>query len=222
MALALSLSLSLTHANPTDPAVEETLERTLSSLSLSLLLVLACPSVACVSIVSEAAIAVQRTDEILGPLTQGRRCVTRSGTTASEPKPRRERLPVRFLLRLAHATSSYMRAVGLLWDMHNPDDIRRIEASKKAAPSNYYRILSLDGGGALAIQTHTHTHTHAHETLTRALAGLRAILECVILERILECYPDFIERVDLFAGVSGGSMVCCGLACGTHAHYTPM
>jgi hypothetical protein len=49
-----------------------------------------------------------------------------------------------------------MRAVGLLWDMHNPDDIRRIEASKKAAPSNYYRILSLDGGGALAIQAHTH------------------------------------------------------------------
>lgn len=82
---------------------------------------------------------------------------------------------------------------GLLWDMHNPDDIRRINESKKAGPPGYYRILSLDGG------------------------GLRAILECVILERLLEVYPDLMERVDLFAGVSGGSMVCCGLACG----YSP-
>jgi len=54
----------------------------------------------------------------------------------------------------------------------------------------HYRILSLDGG------------------------GLRAIIETVILSRLLEVYPDLLQRVDLIAGISGGAMVTSGLAVG--------
>ncbi|ELR22583.1 phospholipase, patatin family protein [Acanthamoeba castellanii str. Neff] len=54
----------------------------------------------------------------------------------------------------------------------------------------HYRILSLDGG------------------------GLRAIIETVILSRLIEVFPDLLQRVDLIAGVSGGAMVASGLVVG--------
>ncbi len=34
----------------------------------------------------------------------------------------------------------------MLWDMYNPEDLKRIQERKKAGPRGY-RILSLDGGG---------------------------------------------------------------------------
>ncbi len=60
----------------------------------------------------------------------------------------------------AHVNGGVVVIVGLLWDMHNPDDIRRINKSKKAGPPGYYRILSLDGGGTHG--THITTAHTAH------------------------------------------------------------
>lgn len=56
-----------------------------------------------------------------------------------------------------------------------------------------YRILSIDGG------------------------GVRGILTCVVLERLAEAVPDFLTKLDLFAGTSTGSVLALGLAAG----YTP-
>jgi uncharacterized protein len=53
-----------------------------------------------------------------------------------------------------------------------------------------YRILSLDGG------------------------GIRGLLTAVILERLEEARPGFLERFDLFAGTSTGGILALGLAAG--------
>ncbi len=53
-----------------------------------------------------------------------------------------------------------------------------------------YRILSLDGG------------------------GIRGVLTARLLERIAEVRPEFLGRVDLFAGTSTGSILAIGLAMG--------
>jgi patatin-like phospholipase/acyl hydrolase len=66
--------------------------------------------------------------------------------------------------------------------------------NKSGLQDGHFRILSLDGG------------------------GLRAIMETVILSRLLEVFPDLLQHVDLFAGVSGGSMVASALANG----YSPL
>jgi len=49
-----------------------------------------------------------------------------------------------------------------------------------------YRILSIDGG------------------------GVRGILTCVVLERLAEAVPDFLTKLDLFAGTSTGSVLALG------------
>ncbi len=53
-----------------------------------------------------------------------------------------------------------------------------------------YFILSIDGGGA------------------------RGIVSCIILERIIARFPDFLDRVSLLAGTSNGALVSVGLAFG--------
>ncbi|ELR19553.1 phospholipase, patatin family protein [Acanthamoeba castellanii str. Neff] len=49
--------------------------------------------------------------------------------------------------------------------------------------------------------------------------GLKSILEATILERLVAVFPDLLERVNLFAGVSGGSMLCSCLASGRSAMF---
>ncbi|KAL6049194.1 Cell division cycle protein 45 [Balamuthia mandrillaris] len=44
--------------------------------------------------------------------------------------------------------------------------------------------------------------------------GLKVMVQCVILERLAEVFPDLMQRCDLFAGISAGSMVASGLATG--------
>ncbi len=53
-------------------------------------------------------------------------------------------------------------------------------------------ILSLDGG------------------------GLRGMIEVVLLQRLVEVFPDLLERVDLFAGVSAGSIMSSCMATGRY------
>lgn len=53
-----------------------------------------------------------------------------------------------------------------------------------------YRILSLDGG------------------------GIRGVLAARIVKRIVELHPDFLDKVDLFAGTSTGAILAAGLATG--------
>lgn len=59
------------------------------------------------------------------------------------------------------------------------------------APKKYL-VLSFDGG------------------------GVRMVLQNRILARILERYPDLLERVDIFAGTSAGSILASALATGIH------
>ncbi len=40
-------------------------------------------------------------------------------------------------------------------------------------------------------------------------------MEVIILIRLCEIFPDFLQRVDLIAGVSGGSMITAALGTGT-------
>ncbi len=54
----------------------------------------------------------------------------------------------------------------------------------------YYRILSLDGG------------------------GIRGLLTSTVLERLEEASPGFLGKVDLFAGTSTGAILALGLASG--------
>lgn len=44
--------------------------------------------------------------------------------------------------------------------------------------------------------------------------GVRMILQNQILTRILDVYPDFLEKVNVFAGTSAGSVLATGLATG--------
>ncbi|MEZ4595197.1 MAG: patatin-like phospholipase family protein [Chloroflexota bacterium] len=53
-----------------------------------------------------------------------------------------------------------------------------------------FRILSLDGG------------------------GIRGLFTLVLLDRLVQVQPDFIEKVDFFAGTSTGSIIALGLAQG--------
>jgi patatin-like phospholipase/acyl hydrolase len=62
-----------------------------------------------------------------------------------------------------------------------------------ASQSRSYKILSLDGG------------------------GVRGILTAVILQRLLEVFPDLIKDVDLIAGTSTGGLLALILAGG----YSP-
>ncbi len=60
----------------------------------------------------------------------------------------------------------------------------QIEANKKVL------LLSIDGGGA------------------------RGVIPCIILERIVHRFPDFLSRVDVVGGTSVGAMVAMALAFG--------
>jgi hypothetical protein len=62
--------------------------------------------------------------------------------------------------------------------------------ARSGVGDGHVRVIALDGG------------------------GLRAVMEAVILERLVEIFPDLLERTDMFAGISGGSMVAAGLVCG--------
>ena len=53
-----------------------------------------------------------------------------------------------------------------------------------------YRILSLDGG------------------------GIRGVLSARILKEIAELHPNFLDKVDMFAGTSTGAILAAGLATG--------
>lgn len=53
-----------------------------------------------------------------------------------------------------------------------------------------YRVLSMDGG------------------------GIRGILTAVLLERLDEAHPGFLQKVDLFAGTSTGGLLALSLAAG--------
>ena len=57
-------------------------------------------------------------------------------------------------------------------------------------PKKPFRILSLDGG------------------------GIRGVLTARLLERLQEGKPDFLDKVDLFAGTSTGGLLALGLAYG--------
>jgi predicted acylesterase/phospholipase RssA len=64
---------------------------------------------------------------------------------------------------------------------------------ERREPGRPYRILSLDAG------------------------GVRSLLTAILLERLENLYPGFVDSVDLFAGVSAGGILALGLAAG----YTP-
>lgn len=55
-----------------------------------------------------------------------------------------------------------------------------------------YRILSLDGG------------------------GMRGLMNCILLERMLKVYPNLLDQVDMLAGTSNGAMLAMGIAYGKH------
>lgn len=57
-----------------------------------------------------------------------------------------------------------------------------------------YLILSIDGG------------------------GMRGLIPCIVLERIVERFPDFLDRVSLVAGASNGALMAMGLAWRHHPH----
>jgi len=59
-----------------------------------------------------------------------------------------------------------------------------------------FKILSLDGG------------------------GVRAILQSVILSRLVEIYPNLIKEVDMFAGASAGGILSLSLAAGLNPIQT--
>jgi hypothetical protein len=44
--------------------------------------------------------------------------------------------------------------------------------------------------------------------------GIRGVVTCVLLERIIERFPDFMERIDLIAGTSTGGFIAIALASG--------
>jgi len=44
--------------------------------------------------------------------------------------------------------------------------------------------------------------------------GMKDLISCVLLERIVEVYPDFIDRVDFLVGCSNGGLVAMELAFG--------
>ncbi|KAL6049855.1 putative sporulation hydrolase CotR [Balamuthia mandrillaris] len=56
-----------------------------------------------------------------------------------------------------------------------------------------YRIISLDGG------------------------GMRGVMNCIILDRLLKVFPDLLSRVNMFVGTSNGGMLAMAFAFG----YSP-
>ncbi|EFA82956.1 pleckstrin domain-containing protein [Heterostelium album PN500] len=74
-----------------------------------------------------------------------------------------------------------------------PDEKPSTYRNKPRSTDGFYRILSLDGG------------------------GLRSVMVCVLIERIVKRYPTFLDFVDVFTGTSAGSIVAAGLA----AQYPP-
>lgn len=59
-----------------------------------------------------------------------------------------------------------------------------------------FRILSLDGG------------------------GVRAIIQCTLLKRLVQLFPGFISEIDMFAGTSAGGIVAGALAIGMTPQQT--
>lgn len=47
--------------------------------------------------------------------------------------------------------------------------------------------------------------------------GLKGVMDCVLLQRLEEKYPDLLDHVDMFAGTSNGSIISTGFAFG----YSP-
>jgi len=63
-------------------------------------------------------------------------------------------------------------------------------SKSEPAKKKPFRILSLDGG------------------------GVRAIIQCAILKKIVGQFPDFLSEIDMFAGTSAGCIVAGALAVG--------
>ncbi|PRP74836.1 hypothetical protein PROFUN_09536 [Planoprotostelium fungivorum] len=49
--------------------------------------------------------------------------------------------------------------------------------------------------------------------------GMRGIITTIILTRIIERYPDFMEKIDVVAGCSNGGMVAMAIAFGYHPKF---
>jgi len=84
--------------------------------------------------------------------------------------------------------------VKLLLDEFKPKPLPQGETAstyrnKRRSSDGYYRILSMDGG------------------------GLRSVMVCILVERIVKRFPTLLEYVDVFTGTSAGSIVAAGLAC---------
>ncbi|EGC31943.1 hypothetical protein DICPUDRAFT_156147 [Dictyostelium purpureum] len=77
----------------------------------------------------------------------------------------------------------------LVADGDDDDDEKRENMTIKKGKS-HFRILSLDGG------------------------GVRSIIECVLLKRIIEVYPTFLDNIDLITGASAGGILSLCLATG--------
>ncbi|KAF2070986.1 hypothetical protein CYY_007702 [Polysphondylium violaceum] len=87
-----------------------------------------------------------------------------------------------------------LEKVKLLLDEFKPKPLPAGETptsyrNKRRSSDGYYRILSMDGG------------------------GLRSVMVCILIERIIKRYPTLLEYVDVFTGTSAGSIVAAGLAC---------
>jgi len=62
--------------------------------------------------------------------------------------------------------------------------------TKVETPKKPFRVISLDGG------------------------GVRAIIQCTILQRLVVLFPDLLSEVEMFAGTSAGGIVAGALAVG--------
>lgn len=80
--------------------------------------------------------------------------------------------------------------------MSNAVDTSKVNTIQNTPSRKPFRILSLDGG------------------------GVRAIIQTSILKRIQESFPTVIDEVDMFVGVSAGSIVAAALSCGLSASQT--
>jgi hypothetical protein len=87
-----------------------------------------------------------------------------------------------------HRTNSSERPVGAGAACRS--HVRRM--GEEGTGMSQYRILSFDGGGILGVLT------------------------LVLLERIVQEFPTFIDKADLLAGTSTGGIIALGLAHGMH------
>eukprot|EP01088_Endostelium_zonatum_P014728 TRINITY_DN3339_c0_g1_i1.p1 TRINITY_DN3339_c0_g1~~TRINITY_DN3339_c0_g1_i1.p1 ORF type:complete len:739 (-),score=154.25 TRINITY_DN3339_c0_g1_i1:135-2351(-) len=69
----------------------------------------------------------------------------------------------------------------------------RLSCDRCRGPDNKYRIISMDGG------------------------GMRGVMNCIILDRLLETFPDLFSKINMWVGTSNGGMLAMAFALG----FTP-